>query len=68
MWEVAVRSQIGVEFGIEDIPSICTLVGKTLQRTASDLAAFRDANIFNFGKAGPVAAAQICEILKAVEA
>ena len=67
MWEVAVRSQIGVEFGVEDIPDICSLVEKTLQRTAGDLAAFRDANIYNFGKAGPVAAEQICEILKGVE-
>ena len=67
MWEVAVRGQIGVEFGVEDIPGICGLVEKALQRTAGDLAAFRDANIFNFGKAGPVAARQICEILKKVE-
>ena len=68
MWEVAVRNQIGVEFGVEDIPEICSLVEKTLQRSAGDLAAFRDANIYNFGKAGPVAAEQICEILKKVEA
>ena len=68
MWEVAVRSQIGVEFGVEDIPNICSLVEKTLQRSAGDLAAFRDANIYNFGKAGPVAADQICEILKGMEA
>ena len=67
MWEVTVRGQIGVEFGEEDIPDICGLVEKALQRTAGDLAAFRDANIFNFGKAGPVAARQICEILKKVE-
>lgn len=68
MWEVAVRSQIGVEFGVEDIPNICSLVERTLQRTSGDLAAFRDANIYNFGKAGPVAADQICEILKGMEA
>lgn len=67
MWEVSVRSQIGVEFGIEDIPNICSLVEKTLQRTAGDLAVFRDANIYNFGKAGPVAAEQICGVLKEVE-
>ena len=67
MWEVKVRGQVGVEFGEEDIPDICGLVEKALQRTADDLVAFRDANIFNFGKAGPVAARQICEILKKVE-
>ena len=66
MWEVAVRNQIGVEFGTEDIPGICALVEKTLQRSAGDLAAFRDANIYNFGKAGPVAAQQVVEILDAV--
>ena len=67
MWEVSVRNQIGVEFGIEDIPNICSLVEKTLQRSAGDLAVFRDANIYNFGKAGPVAAEQICGVLKEVE-
>lgn len=66
MWEVAVRNQIGVEFGTEDIPGICALVEKTLQRSAGDLASFRDANIYNFGKAGPVAAQQVIEILDAV--
>jgi CDP-glycerol glycerophosphotransferase (TagB/SpsB family) len=63
MWEVAVRSQIGVEFGVEDIPIICSLVERTLKRSAGDLAEFRDANIYNFGNAGPVAADQICEIM-----
>ena len=67
MWEVAVRSQIGVEFGVEDIPGICSLVEKTLQRSKGDLAAFRDANIYNFGKAGAVAAKQICDIMKGME-
>jgi len=67
MWEVAVRRQIGVEFGVEDIPNICSLVEKTLQRSKGDLAAFRDANIYNFGKAGTVAAKQICDILKGME-
>ena len=66
MWEIAVRNQIGVEFGTEDIPGICALVEKTLQRSAGDLASFRDANIYNFGKAGPVAAQQVVEILDAV--
>jgi len=63
MWEVSVRRRIGEEFGVEDIPNLCDLVTRTLARTAADLAAFRDASVYNFGCAGPVAAAQIRDLL-----
>lgn len=67
MWELAVRSQVGTEFGTEDIPNLPVLVQDLLQnRDAKNLAAFRDENIYNFGHAGPVAAKQILEILESV--
>ena len=63
-WEIAVRPQIGGEFGIDDIPRIPDLVRSVLgSRSTRDLAAFRDRNIYNFGVAGPVAAEQLQTIL-----
>lgn len=67
MWEVAVRSQVGTEFGVDDIDSLGTKVKQTLQRfSPEDILSFRDRNIYNFGKAGTVAASQILEILETI--
>jgi hypothetical protein len=64
MWEMRERGRLGREFDEHDIENISQLVNEMLQHPPSfQLEKLRKESVYNFGRAGEVAASQILEIV-----
>lgn len=67
-WELEQLDRIGCRIKREDLADLPALVKETEKKTDPEaIRAFREANLFHFGKAGPVAAEQILEIYRSLE-
>jgi len=68
MWEMRERSRLGKVFDENDVEHIGEIVNDTLQNPpALQLEELKNQAVFNFGKAGDIAANQIIEILDSLE-
>ncbi len=68
MWEMRERSRLGRVFDENDVEHIGEIVNDTLQNPpALQLEELKNQAVFNFGKAGDIAANQIIEILDSLE-
>ncbi len=64
MWEMRERSKLGKIFDEEDVDSINEIVSDLLQNPPTGkLEELKNESVFNFGKAGEIAAEQILEII-----
>jgi CDP-glycerol glycerophosphotransferase (TagB/SpsB family) len=64
MWEIRERPRLGRIFDESDIEDISTIVNELLENPPKlQLDILRDESVYNFGKAGEVAANQIIEIV-----
>lgn len=65
IWEVSVLDKIGKLITEKDFSILSTIVDETLSSyTSTDTKKFREQAVFNFGKAGEVAAGQLIDILR----
>lgn len=68
MWEMRERSRLGKIFDENDIEDISNIVNNLLENPPSmQLEELKNESVYNFGKAGEVAANQILEIVKDID-
>ncbi len=68
MWEMREREKLGKQFDENDLPNISKIVKELLDNPPlNKLETLRDESVYNFGKAGKVAAEQIIDILKTID-
>lgn len=68
MWEMKERNQLGNQFDENDIENISTIVKELLDNPSiNKLEELKNSSVFNFGKAGNVAASQIIEIVSNID-
>ncbi len=68
MWEMKERARLGKIFDENDVENISEIVNDLLKNPPKmELQKLRDESIYNFGRAGEVAAQQIIDILKDLE-
>ena len=68
MWEMKERSRLGKIFNENDVENISEIVNDLLKNPPKmELQKLRDESVYNFGRAGEVAAQQIIDILNDIE-
>jgi hypothetical protein len=68
MWEMRERGRLGKVFDEHDVDNIDSIVIELLKNPPNmQLQELKDESVYNFGKAGDVAAKQIIEIVKEIE-